>query len=55
MRLEREELSEREKAQRPHRETYATPELTVHGSVEEITQRATPGGGDGYEGSPGLF
>lgn len=33
---------------------YQTPKLTVHGSVEKITETKPTGQGDGYNGSLGI-
>ena len=35
----------------PIKEPYATPELTIHGDVEEITRAIAPGAEDGDMGS----
>jgi len=37
---------------RKRKKHYATPKLTVYGSVEAITRQTVTGPGDGYLGSP---
>jgi hypothetical protein len=37
---------------RGYGDEYADPEITEYGSIEELTNQAADGGGDGLGGSP---
>jgi len=52
MTTDSDERLDRKTAEEQTRKPYAVPELSVHGTVEEITQQLAGAAGDGLGGSP---